>query len=69
MNLTQRIQEVAGGGEVVISDSIYHYASGYLDMRKSFEVHLKGLQEKIKLHVPDSKRIHHFSQETADGGH
>ncbi|MFB0508109.1 MAG: adenylate/guanylate cyclase domain-containing protein [Thermodesulfobacteriota bacterium] len=69
VNLTQHIQEVAGGGEVVISDSIYHYASRYLDMRKSFEIQLKGLQEKIKLHVPDSKRIHPFSQETADGGH
>ncbi len=64
VNLTQRIQEVAGGGEVVISDSIYHYASRYLHMRKSFEVQLKGLREKIRLHVPDSKRIHPFTQET-----
>lgn len=57
VNLTQRIQEVAKGGEVVISDSIYHYASS-LDMRKSFEIQLKGLQQKMKLHIPDSKRIH-----------
>lgn len=57
VNLTQRIQEVAKGGEVVISDSIYHYASRYLDMRKSFEVELKGLQQKMKLHIPASKRI------------
>ncbi len=61
VNLTQRIQEVAKGGEVVISDSIYHYASRYLDMRKSFEVELKGLQQKMKLHIPASKRIHSVS--------
>ncbi len=60
VNLTQRIQEVARGGEVVISDSIYRYASRYLEIRKSFEIRLKGLQEKMKLHIPDSKRIHHL---------
>jgi len=59
VNLTQRIQEVARGGEVVISDSIYYYAAGYLDIRKSFEVQLKGLQERTKLHIPDSKPIHY----------
>ncbi len=57
VNLTQRIQELARGGEVVISDSIYHYAGSYLDVRRSFEVQLKGLQEKMKLHVADSERI------------
>jgi class 3 adenylate cyclase len=60
VNLTQRIQEVAKGGEVVISDSIYQYANRYLDMRKSFEVELKGLQQKMKLHIPNSKGIHSF---------
>ena len=59
VNLTQRIQEVARGGEVVISDSIYYHAAGYLDIRKSFEVQLKGLQERTKLHIPDSKPIHY----------
>ena len=60
VNLTQRIQEVARGGEVVISDSIYQYAGRSLDIRKSFEVQVKGLEERMKLHIPDSKRIHHF---------
>jgi class 3 adenylate cyclase len=60
VNLTQRIQEVAKGGEVVISDSIYQYANRYLDMRKSFEIELKGLQQKMKLHIPNSKGIHSF---------
>jgi len=57
VNLTQRIQEVARGGEVVISDSIYQYAGSHLDIRRSFEVQLKGLHEKMKLHIPDSERI------------
>jgi class 3 adenylate cyclase len=69
VNLTQRIQEVARGGEVVISDSIYHYASKHLDIRKSFEVQVKGVQEKIKLHIPDSKRIQSLSSETASESH
>ena len=61
VNLTQRIQEVARGGEVVISDSIYHYTRRYLDIRKSLEVQLKGLQEKMKLHIPNSKQIPYVS--------
>ena len=57
VNLTQRIQELARGGEVVISDSIYQHAGTHLDIRRSFEVQLKGLHEKMKLHIPDSERI------------
>ena len=58
VNLTQRIQEVAKGGEVVISDSIYHYTGSSLDIGKSFEVQLKGLQERMKLHIPNPGPIH-----------
>jgi adenylate cyclase len=58
VNLTQRIQEVAKGGEVVISDSIYHYAGSSLDIGKSFEVQLKGLQERMKLHIPNPGPMH-----------
>ena len=57
VNLTQRIQEVAKGGEVVISDSIYRHAEAYLEINQSFEVPVKGLQEKMKLHIPDLKRF------------
>jgi class 3 adenylate cyclase len=60
VNLTQRIQQVATGGEVVISDSIYQYAGRSLDIRRSFEIQVKGLEERMKVHIPDSKRIHHF---------
>jgi class 3 adenylate cyclase len=58
VNLTQRIQEVAKGGEVVISDSIYHYAGSSLDIGKSFEVQLKGLQERMKIHIPNPGPMH-----------
>jgi len=56
VNLTQRIQQVARGGEVVISDSIYLHAGSYVDIGRSFEVELKGLKERMKLHVPESER-------------
>ncbi len=51
VNLTQRIQEVAKGGEIVISDSIYRYSCEHLDVKKSFDVQLKGVQERIRLHL------------------
>jgi adenylate cyclase len=57
VNLTQRIQELARGGEVVISDSAYQYAGSHLNIKRSFEVQLKGLHEKMKLHIPDPERI------------
>lgn len=51
VNLTQRIQEMAHGQEVVISDSIYQHAKESLVIKKSFEVQLRGFQEPVKLHV------------------
>jgi class 3 adenylate cyclase len=57
VNLTQRIQEAAKGGEVVISDSVYQYARSYLDIRRSFGVRFKGVQETMKLHIPHLERI------------
>jgi adenylate cyclase len=51
VNLTQRIQEFAKGGEVVISDSIYDHARECLKIKESLEVQLKGLQERVRLHV------------------
>jgi adenylate cyclase len=51
VNLTQRVQEVAKSGEVVISDSVYQYTREHLTIQNSFEVQLKGLQDPVKLHV------------------
>jgi len=50
VNLTERIQKVAKGGEVVISDSIYRYSREHLNIKKSFDVELKGVQGRIALY-------------------
>ena len=51
VNLTHRVQEVAKGGEVVISDSVYHHTQEHVVVDRSFEARLKGLQDVVKLHV------------------
>jgi adenylate cyclase len=56
VNLTQRIQEVAGPGEVVISDNILSAAKEELAVRKSLRVKLKGLKEAMNLHVIEAYR-------------
>jgi len=56
VNLTQRIQEIAKGGEVVISKSIYGHSHKYLHIKKSFEVQLKGVHHPVNLYVIDSSQ-------------
>jgi len=51
VNITQRIQSTAEGGEVVISDSVFGFASDHLTIKKFFQVELKGIQEPVSLHV------------------
>lgn len=53
VNITQRIQSEAGGGEIVISDPAYHHVQNGLQLRikKSFSARLKGVQEEMKLYV------------------
>ena len=51
VNVTQRIQSEAEGGEVVISESVYSAAQGQLTIKKSFEAQLKGIQGNVKLYV------------------
>jgi class 3 adenylate cyclase len=51
VNLTERIQKMAKGGEVVISDSIYRYSREHLNIKKSFNVELKGVRERITLYL------------------
>jgi class 3 adenylate cyclase len=50
VNLTERIQKMAKGGEVVISDSIYRYSREHLNIKKSFDAELKGVQGRIALY-------------------
>jgi adenylate cyclase len=51
VNVTQRIQSEAEGGEVVISQSVYSAAPDRLTIKKSFEARLKGIQGNVKLYV------------------
>lgn len=51
VNLTERIQAQAGGGEVVISDAVLQPLAAELIVRRSFSSQLKGIQEETRLHV------------------
>ena len=54
VNITQRIQAEAKGGEVIISDSVYGLMKKDLKIRKSFSAQLKGVNGKMNLHIVES---------------
>jgi class 3 adenylate cyclase len=51
VNLTQRIQSMAKGGEVLLSHSAYRHAGKDLMISNSFEAQMKGIREVIKLYL------------------
>ena len=51
VNLTQRIQSTAKGGEVVISDAVYRQVSGEVKIQRSFSMSLKGVKGMTSLYV------------------
>ena len=51
VNLTQRIQDQAKGGEIVISDSMLNISDSELDISNSFTKKLKGVRSAATLHV------------------
>jgi adenylate cyclase len=51
VNLASRIQMQAQGGEVIISESIYHYLHHDLVVKREFEAQLKGIQGVITLYT------------------
>jgi class 3 adenylate cyclase len=51
VNLTQRIQDQAGPGEIVLSDAVRAGIKQPMEIRRTFEVSLKGLHGEQKLHV------------------
>jgi len=51
VNITQRIQCVAKGNEIVISDSVYQHLGTEIIIEKSLRVPLKGLKEEETLHL------------------
>jgi len=54
VNITQRIQAEAKGGEVIISESAYGFLKKDLKIRKSFSAQLKGVDGKMNLHLVES---------------
>jgi len=51
VNITHRIQSITKGGEVIVSESVYHHVSDQLTIKKSFSAPLKGLQGEVRLYV------------------
>ena len=54
VNITQRIQAEAKGGEVIVSESAYGVLENDLKIRKSFSARLKGVNGKMNLHIVES---------------
>jgi len=51
VNITERIQSTAGGGEVVIPESVVSSLDAEVKVRRSFTSKLRGVQEEVKLFV------------------
>jgi len=70
VNMTQRIQSRAEGGEVVVSESVYQRISGEMDIKtcRSFTVPLKGIKAPTRLYVVDNAEPVK-GEKTANGGH
>lgn len=51
VNLTQRIQQLAGAGEVVVSEGVYVEAKDLISPMRTMEAQLKGVQEPMKMYV------------------
>jgi class 3 adenylate cyclase len=51
VNATQRIQSIAKGGEVIVSESVRSDLRERISIARSFTTQLKGLREEVKLYV------------------
>jgi class 3 adenylate cyclase len=54
VNITERIQSTAAGGDVVISESAYSYLHKKLLIEESFTAQLKGLADTVNLYLVKS---------------
>jgi len=50
MNVTSRIEDVTGGGEILISDSTLKSLTGNFSLGRSQEINVKGIEETIVVH-------------------
>ena len=53
VNLTSRIQSIALGQEIVISDAVYIRLKEELNVLRSFDSVFKGVDAPVSLHVLD----------------
>lgn len=51
VNITQRIQSEAKGGEVIISEPVYGHLSGELVIKRAFSIPLKGVKGQVRLYL------------------
>jgi adenylate cyclase len=54
VNLTHRIQGQAQGGEVVVSEMVFHHSEETLAVSRTFETKLKGIAHPVTLYVVKS---------------
>ncbi len=51
VNITQRIQGEANGGEVIISEPVYEHLSEELVVKRDFSIPLKGVKGEVRLYL------------------
>lgn len=56
VNLTHRIQGQAQGGEVVVSEMVFHHIENMVAVKRSFETTLKGIAHPVTLYAVESMR-------------
>ncbi len=56
VNLTHRIQGQAQGGEVVVSEMVFHHCQETLAVKRTFEAALKGIAQPVTLYVVEGMK-------------
>ena len=51
VNITSRIQAVAEGRSIVVSESVYQYTKDQVQIKQKFSSTLKGVDEQVTLRV------------------
>ena len=54
VNITHRIQSVADGDDIVISESVYKYVKDAIRIKKAFTAPLKGINESANLYIVET---------------
>jgi class 3 adenylate cyclase len=57
VNLTHRIQGQAQGGEVVVSEMVFHHCQEALVVSRTFETTLKGIAHPVALYVVEGMKL------------